>query len=310
MTEFEDTAGPAGRGADEDGPQARELFARTAVQPHRLAFTADDLVAGGRRRVRRRRVAAVVGSTASVAAVAVAATAFAGGGGGRGTVVSAASTTVSSSSSSPAPTSTSTSAAKPPLTDKERTAAEQKLARAVFIEMFGELDPGMKHITHYSSPGGDFAPNGGECVEKTGIQTAYALNGDWTANGKDPFPRYPSTTSPYVQVSAVVYAPGDNVDQFQASDGWGPLTKSTLPDGSVVRAGTTDHGHHVQAVRTLSNGQQILIYALDGSSAPDSKTQPTNPFPFTAAQLSGIVSDVSLPLPFADGFQPHEKCGP
>lgn len=308
MTEFEDMADHS---ADEDGSQARELFARTVVPAHPgLAFTADDLVAGGRRRVRRRRVAAIVGSTASVVVVAVAATAFAGGGGsGTAAVVPAASPVTSS----PRPAPSTTSTAKPPLTDDERTLAERKLAAAVFAEMAGKLDPGGKHLTPMGArvgKEGAFAPNTGVCIAKTKLQVSYGLTMDWTATGQNPFPRPADATSPYVQVTVEVFAPGKNVDQFGASEGWGPLTRTSLADGSVVETGTKAGGHGVQAVRIMSNGQQILVFALDGSTTPDDKTLPTNPFPFTAAQLGGIVGGVSLPLPFADGFQPHTSCGP
>ncbi|ACU77174.1 hypothetical protein Caci_8351 [Catenulispora acidiphila DSM 44928] len=307
MTEFEDSAD---QGAEEDGSQTRELFARTAVQAYpRLAFTADDLVAEGRRRVRRRRMAAVVGSTASVAVVAVAAAAFAGGGGsGTAAVAPGASVTTS-----PRPALTTTDTAKQPLTDDERTLAERKLAAAVFAEVAGKLDPGGKHLTPSGVRVGKedaFAPNTGVCVEKTKLQVSYGFNMDWTVTGQDPFPRHVDATSPYVDVSVEVFAPGKNVDQFGASQDWGPLTRTSLPDHSVVETGATAGGHRVQAVRTMGNGQQILVRALDGSTAPNVKTQPTNPFPYTAAQLGAIVGGVSLPLPFADGFQPHTSCNP
>lgn len=307
MTEFEDSAD---QGADDDGSQARELFARTAVQAHpRLAFTAEDLVAGGRRRVRRRRMAAIVGSTASVAVVAVATAAFAGGGGSGTAAVPVASPVTRS----PRPALTTTSTAKQPLTDAERTLAERKLAAAVFAEVAGKLDPGGKHLASTGAPAGKegaFAPNTGVCTEKTKLQVSYGVIMDWTATGQNPFPRPADATSPYVDVTVEVFVPGTNVDQFGAGEDWGPLTRTSLPDHSVVQTGTTAGGHRVQAVRTMGNGQQILVRALDGSTAPDDKTQPTNPFPFTAAQLGAIVGGVSLPLPFADGFQPHTSCGP
>lgn len=311
MTELEDREE---HGGDKAGAQARELFARTVVHSRpRLAFTAEDLVLGGRRRVRRRRLAAIVGSTASVAVVAVAATAFAGGGGRSGAAVvtpAASVTTAVTTSASPSPSPSRSTARS--LTDDERTLAEKKLAAAVFAEMLGKLDPGMKHLTYTPAPHAQvaFTPNTGVCTEKTKVQDAYGFDAYWTVAGKDPFPRSQDATSPYVQVSIEVFAPGQNVDQFGTGVGWGPLTRTSLSDGSVVATRSAEDGHRVQSVRTMGNGQQILFFALDSAGFSGEKTAPTNPFPFTAAQLSGIVSAVSLPLPFADGFQPHATCGP
>lgn len=320
MTEFE---GLEDRAAEEDGSRVRELFARSAAEPRpQLGFTAEALVADGRRRVRRRRVAAVLGSTASVAVVAVAATAFAGGG-ARGAVVSAAGVTTASTgpassprqATSPASGKSPASTSKPP-TDDERVTAEQKLAAAVFGAMMGRLDPGSRHLTYVKMPhsSADFWPNTGVCTAKTKIQDSYGLNAIWTADGKNPFPRPKDATSPYIQVSIEIYAPEPIPDQFDAGAGWGPFTRTQLPDGSAVRTASAADGHRLQTVRTMGNGQQIVLSVEDssvsggGSWGPQSL--PTTPFPFTAAQLNEVVSGVSLPLPFADGFQPHTKCGP
>lgn len=306
MTGFEDHDYRDGESGEAQGDQARALFARTVAgsSPH-LAFTAHDLVLGGRRRVRRRRLAAVAGSTASVAVVAVAATAFAGGGGGPSgaEAVSPATSVTSHLTTPPTPTIT-------PSSDDARTLAEEKLAAAVFAEMYGKLDPGLKHLTLLSPPSslGRFAPNSGTCIAMTNIQTGYALNAEWTADGRNPSPRSDDATSPYVLVSIDVFAPGA-LNQFGGSAQWGPFTRTPLSDGSVVEAASADNGHRVQAVRTMANGQQILFRAAAGTGALGGKTELSNPFPFTSAQLSAIVSGMSLPLPFADGYQPHVKCG-
>lgn len=318
MAEFEDLEA---QGAEEDGTQARELFARSVAESRpQLGFTAEALVADGRRRVRRRRMAAVLGSTASVAVVAVAATAFAGGGGdggGRRAVVLAVGTTTSTSPASPTRSSAAaaTSTGKP-LTDDERALAEQKLAAAVFGTMLGRLDPGSRHLTYVKMPhsSADFWPNTSVCTAKTKIQDSYGINAIWTDDGKNPFPRAKDATSPYIQVSIEIYTPEPIPDQFDAGAGWGPFTRTQLQDGSTVRTASAADGHRLQTVRTMSNGQQIVFAVEDnwvfGGGPWGPQSLPTTPFPFTAAQLSEIVSGVSLPLPFADGFQPHTNCGP
>jgi len=309
MTELEDREE---QGGGEAGAQAREAFARTVLQSRpRLAFTAEDLVLGGRRRVRRRRLAAVVGSTASVAVVAVAATAFAGGGGRSGAVVVAPAASVTT-------TVTTSPSGNPsrPLTDDERTLAEKKLAAAVFAEVLGKLDPGMKHLTYTPAPHAAvaFAPNTGVCTEKLKVQVSYGFDAIWTADGKNPFPRPKDATSPFIQVDIQVYAPGLGGDQFAGTHDWGPITRTRLPDGSVVQTASAADGRRLQTVRTMGNGQEIVFSVIDdsvnGGGAWGAQSLPTNPFPFTAAQLSGIVSAVSLPLPFADGFQPRTTCVP
>ena len=317
MTGFEEPGRYRGEEHEEQGgEEARALFARTVAESHpQLGFTAEDLALGGRRRVRRRRVAAVLGSTASVAVVAVAATAFAGGGGSRGAVTPPAAPKVTKSAApTVATTTTTTTTTAKPLTDDERNLAEKKLASAVFAEMLGELDPGGKHLALTDMPHypGDFMPNTGICVEKSKTQIAYGISATWTIDGKNPFPRPKDATSPYVAVDIEVFAPGQGADQFAGTKDWGPITRTRLPDGSLLQTASAAQGRRLQTVRTMGNHQVIVFSVTDnwvnGGGDWGAQSLPTNPFPFTAAQLSGIVSGMSLPLPFADGYQPHSQC--
>lgn len=312
MTGFVDQEEDFGQEQEES---ARALFARTAAE-HRpqLGFTAEDMALDGRRRVRRRRVVAMMGSTASVAAVAVAATAFAGGAGSGAPVTSAVAPSPQPTAHTTAPTTVSSTAAKP-LTDDERTTVEKNLAGAVFAEVIGELDPGTKHIAlpHPPHGGSPYTPNSGQCVEKTKVQTGYGLSVEWTADGKAAFPRAQDDTSPYVQIMVSVFAPGQGADQFGDVGAWGPITRSQLSDGSTLATASAAQGHRLQAVRTTTSHQQIVLTVTDGWANGGGSWGPqdrkTDPFPFTVAQLGGIVRGLSLPLPFSDGYQPHTKCG-
>lgn len=306
--------------AQEPGESAHELFARTIARTQpQLGFTADDLVLDGRRRVRRRRVAAMVGSTASVAAIAVAATAFAGTGGRpENTLTSAATSTHTTRTPHTTPTTTpptSPTTSKPPA-DADRAAADKRLATAVFAQMLGELDPGGKHLTLMQTRNGDspYTPNGAICIEKAKLQIADGLTAYWTADGKSPFPRGQTDTSPWSEVSVMVTAPDQGADQFGGTKDWGPITTTHLPDGSVLRTASGANGHRMQAVRTTTNHQQIVLSVIDswvnGGDAQEAQSLPTNPFPFTITQLASIVSRMSLPLPFADGYLIHTQCGP
>lgn len=296
MTEFDDRDdysaegnGAEENGAEETGAEARELFARTvtgAEDRPRLAFTAEDLVLGGRRRVRRRRVGAALAGTASVAAVAVAATAFGVGG------------------------------AAGPASDSDPALRDAKLASAAFGELFSELDPGGHHLaTIGQKPDADFFLKfgGSQCDVTAHVIESYGFEEAWTAGGEAVGPRNSSDTSPWVHVVVSILAPGGQEGRFPTSVGWEPNAKATLSDGSVVQTASAAGGHELKAVRTLSDQRKIVVMIEDASvEVPPSgapSIRPTEPFPYTAQQLGGIVGGLSLPLPFAAGYRPQGQCG-
>ncbi|WP_194916344.1 hypothetical protein [Catenulispora rubra] len=274
-------------GAEENGAEARELFARTvpgAEDRRRLAFTAEDLVLGGRRRVRRRRAGAALAGTASLAAVAVAVTAFNVGG-----VVS-------------------------PGSDSSPALRDAKRANAVIAKLYSELDPGGHHLT-MPSPDRSvdfFLKTGGanSCDAQSQTPPSYNYTETWTADGKAAFPRNDGNTTPWIQISVTIRAPGGQAGQFRSSSGWGPKVQATLTDGSTVATSSASSGHALEATRTFSDNRQVIVTVFDGSSQQRIEStpvaQPTEPFPYTEQQLGRIVGGLGLPLPFADGYRP---CG-
>ena len=277
MTEHEDME-ELGLGGEhgEHGEAARELFARTAAEARPMVgFTADGVVLAGRRRVRRRRVTTALASTASVAAVAVAATAFAGSGASKATVAAGA---PARSLEAGAPSTLEAAAAA------SRTDAEQ--GYDMVTKLFSELDPGGKLLTLEGKP---LSP---ENITQGGVfcQTRTKFLADFASGGKQPT----------IQVMVSVASPGQAFKTSAGGEGWGPVTKSTLPDGSVLETSSAVKWHGVQAIRTMSDQTQIVVSAQDaqplGAAAGNAK--PTDPIPYTAAQFGKLASDVSLPLPF------------
>ncbi|MBS2536275.1 hypothetical protein KGQ20_26270 [Catenulispora sp. NF23] len=294
-----------GVSGEEHAAQTRAWLAQSVGETRpRLGFTAEDLVLGGRRKVRRRRVAAALASTASVAAVAVAVTAFAGGGGSQ--VVAGTGAT---------PTAVSGSSSSPTTAQGSKSRSDQA-AYAVLAKLFGELDPGGKHLTS-TQPPLSVTNMGGSCDTESQLEDGYSFTEQWTVDGRPAIPRKNNDSTPVVQVTVLVTAASQQQDMFGVWGGvqesWGPIAKTTLPDGSVLQTGTAANGHYVQAVRTLTDGRRIIAYAIDGSVrgvGADKTVRPTDPFPYTADQLGQIVAGSSLPLPFANGYQPPMDCGP
>lgn len=295
---------------EENAAETRAWFAQSVGQARpRLGFTAEDLVLGGRRKVRRRRVAGALASTASVAAVAVAVTAFSGGGGGSQVVAGTGSTPTAVSSSPSTPGSPSS----PGTPQAAKLLSDQKTAYAVLSKLFGELDPGGKHLTTQSPLA--VTNMGFLCSGKTHLQISYSGSEEWTVDGRPAVPRKNDDTTPMIEVTVMVTAAGYQQNVFGEWGGfqenWGPIARNTLPDGSQLQTGTAGGGHAVQAVRTLPDGRQLVVSAVDGSVhgvGLNKAVRPTDPFPYTADQLGQIVAGSSLPLPFANGALPNPDC--
>lgn len=262
-----------------DAEFAREVLARTvdAGAPRALGFGADDVVRGGRSRLRRRRLTAAVSGVAVIAAVGVGAgvTGFAdgrwgssGGGGGAG----------------------------PGATGAQRSAADGKLAYQAAVKVLKNLDPSGKHIVLADPAPAAGYPHPSSCSTSTG-GFSYQVDADWTADGK------PATdTSPHLSVMIELSDAKMPVD--------GPRPKDRLPDHSLVAGYVNGLGLSMGASRILPDGRSLQVFVMDASANVDDPKPAAaiTPFPYTAQQLTEVVSDLSLKLPFADGYEPPAGC--
>ncbi|NUP53722.1 MAG: hypothetical protein HOW97_41330, partial [Catenulispora sp.] len=182
----------------------------------------------------------------------------------------------------------------PGSTQAQRSAADGKLAYQAMAKVLRKLDPTGKHIvlayavsaTEYMRPSSCSANSGGY---------SYLADGDWTADGK------PATaTSPHLTVMIELSNAKMPVK--------GPRPKVQLSDRSLV-VGYGD-GPSMGASRVLPDGRSLQIFVTDASASVDEPkpAEAVAPFPFTAQQLTAVVSDMSLKFPFADGYEPPFPC--
>lgn len=272
------------RDEEEDGRFALDTFTTAVAETApRLGFGVEDLVRGGRARVRRRRWSAAAGGMAVAAAVGVGLGTGAAGFGG-----------------TPAAT---TGAGTP----AQRAATDSKLGYQAMEKLLEDLGQ-RPHITLNEplTPESFLRPS--MCNGQTGA-FGYIVTGHWTADGKPPGATDPNVT---VMIS-FGNAKYDQPAPASGVNGWGPVTKVTLPDHSVL-ASAENHrsdGQSVSAVRTLPDGRSLIIFVLDDASPVVHEPRPAQqvaPFPFTAQQLARAAGDMSLTFPFAHGYEPAEAC--
>lgn len=273
-------------GDEEDGRFAREAFTvAVAETTPQLGFGAEDLVHGGRARVRRRRWSAAAGGVAVITAVGVGLGTGAAGFGG----LSAGPTGAVSG------------------TPAQRAAADSKLGYQAMEKLLKDLGQG-SHITldEPLTPETFLRPS--MCNGQTGA-FGYIVTGRWTVGGNAPGATDPNVT---VMIS-FGNAKYDQSSPASGVNGWGPVTKVTLPDHSVL-ASAENHssdGQSVSAVRTLPDGRSLIIFVLDDASPVVHEPRPAQqvvPFPFTGQQLARAAGDMSLTFPFAHGYEPAEVC--
>lgn len=277
----EETTG--GFEASEDGGFAHEAMARVvATSPPVPGLGIDDLVRASRSRVRRRRWSAAVGGVAVVTAIGVGAAGFASRG--------------------PAPDLAATG------TPAQRAAANGELVYQAAVKLVGDLDPQRTHIAMLNPL--DAGSNVLDCFTPSN-SFAYAGSAVWNAQKPG---EWDSNQAPHVNIEILFRdsRPGGPPPRpLSGKPGWGPVTKTTLADGSVVESAqsalSTPGQEAISVWRTLPDGRWVEI-DVSNTDVTGQSSMALEPFPLTEQQVADAVGDLSLKLPFAYGYEPRDHC--
>lgn len=269
--------------ATEDGGFAHEAMARVvAASEPTLGLGIDDLVRASRTRVRRRRWSAAVGGVAVLAAMGVGAAGFAAHG------------------SAPDLAATGT--------PQQRAAANDKLEYQAAVKLVRDLDPHGTHIALLNPL--DAGTNVMTCFAQ-GNSFVYLGSARWLA--KNPGQWVPSQ-APHVDIELLFRDSrpgGPPPPPLSGKPGWGPVTKTTLADGSVVESAqsvlNTPGEEAISVWRTLPDGRSLEV-DVSNAEVTEGKSVPLEPFPLTEQQVVEAVGDLKLKLPFAYGYEPRDHC--